>query len=167
MKAHIHSTVFLVISICIFGLIHSASATIYSDEKALQGVTKSRTLFDINLTEAPKLELYLSVIKQTQADLVRQGVTPEIVIAFRGASVRLITSETWVFSEEEQKSLERSAGLLAELANAGIRIEACAIATNLFKVDNSTLLPGIEVVGNTFVSLTGYQTKGYTLIPIQ
>lgn len=167
MKSSIRSTVLLVILFCFFSLINSAGATIYSDEKALQGVTASRTLFDINLTEAPKLELYLSVIKQTQADLLRQGVTPEIVIAFRGASVRLITSETWAFGEEEQKSLERSAGLLAELADAGIRIEACAIATNLFKVDNSTLLPGIEVVGNTFVSLTGYQTKGYALIPIQ
>lgn len=167
MKSPIRPTVLIMMTVCFFSIIHSAGAAIYGDQKALQGVTTSRTLFDINLTEAPKLELYLGVIKQTQADLVRQGVTPEIVIAFRGASVRLITSETWTFSVEEQESLERSAGLLAELAESGIRVEACAIATNLFKVDTNTLLPGIEVVGNTFVSLTGYQTKGYALIPIQ
>lgn len=155
--------------ILFMGLIttNAAMSAPYSDTKALEGVTASKTLFDINISEAPKLELYLSVIKQTHEDLVRQGVTPEIVIAFRGASVRLVSTETWAFSEEEQKSLERSAQLLAQLAGNGIRLEACSIATNLFKVENSTLLPDIEVVGNTFVSLTGYQNKGFALIPIQ
>jgi hypothetical protein len=33
-------------------------------------------------------------------------------------------------------------------------------------VDNTTLLDGIEPVGNTFVSLTGYQAQGYANIPI-
>jgi hypothetical protein len=33
-------------------------------------------------------------------------------------------------------------------------------------VDPKTLLPGIEHVGNTFVSQIGYQAKGYAIIPI-
>lgn len=32
--------------------------------------------------------------------------------------------------------------------------------------DNRSLLNGIKPVGNTFVSLTGYQAQGYANIPI-
>jgi intracellular sulfur oxidation DsrE/DsrF family protein len=45
-------------------------------------------------------------------------------------------------------------------------MEACSVATRLFGVDNGTLLDGIKPVGNTFVSLTGYQAQGYANIPI-
>lgn len=139
----------------------------YDDSEALDGVNNPKTLFDINLTTAKKLELYLGVIKMTYDDISRQGHKPDMVLAFRGGSVRLINSETWSFSEEDQLSLKKSAALIDDLVQLGIKVEACSIATNLFKVDNSTLLPGIKVVGNTFVSLTGYQNKGYALVPIQ
>jgi len=45
-------------------------------------------------------------------------------------------------------------------------MESCSVATRLFKVDNASLLDGIKPVGNTFVSLTGYQAQGYANIPI-
>jgi len=48
----------------------------------------------------------------------------------------------------------------------GVRMEACSVATKLFNVSNKSLLNGIKPVGNTFVSLTGYQAKGYASIPI-
>ena len=139
----------------------------YDDSMALDGVNNPKTLFDLNLTSAKKLELYLSVIKMTYDDISRQGHSPDIILAFRGGSVKLISTETWSFSEEDQVSLEKSAALIADLIKLGIKVEACSIATDLFKVENSTLLPGIKVVGNTFVSLTGYQNKGYALVPIQ
>lgn len=144
-----------------------SAETIYTDTNALQGVETGKALFDINVTHASKLELYLSVIKKTHADLIRQGSKPKFVIAFRGASVRLISSETWSFSEEDQQSLAKAASIVKELQELGVKFEACSIATGLFKIDNSTLLPGVQVVGNTFVSLIGYQAKGYSLIPIQ
>jgi len=139
----------------------------YNDSLALDSVNNPKTLFDINLTTAKKLALYLKVIRMTYDDISRQGHKPDMVLAFRGGSVRLINSETWSFSEEDQLSLKKSAAVISDLVQLGITVEACSIATDLFKVDNSTLLPGIKVVGNTFVSLTGYQNKGYALVPIQ
>jgi intracellular sulfur oxidation DsrE/DsrF family protein len=138
----------------------------YDDSDSLMGIEKSKTVFDINIAEPAKLSLYLKVIAKTRGDLVAQNVTPEIVLAFRGPAVRLISSETWAFSEEDQQSLAESALLIDQLRAEGVKLEACSIATDLFKVDNSTLLPGIKVVGNTFVSLTGYQGRGYALVPI-
>lgn len=138
----------------------------HSDGDALAGLKSSKTVFDINVSDVNKLDLYLGVIGKTRLDLLRQGVEPEIIIAFRGASVRLVNSETWSFSEEDQQVLNKVAAYLKELSSQGVKLEACSIATDLYKVDNATILPEIKVVGNTFVSLTGYQSKGYALIPI-
>ncbi len=41
-----------------------------------------------------------------------------------------------------------------------------AIAAGLFKVDPKTFIPEVKPVGNTFISLIGYQAKGYGLVPI-
>ncbi len=144
----------------------SADQTTYDDASALSGVQKGKTIFDINLDSAAKLKLYLEVIGMTYSDLTRQGIQPEIVIAFRGPSVRLIQKKTTSFSEDDRKALESSAQLITDLQDKGIVVEACSIATQLFGIDNQTLLPGIKVVGNTFVSLTGYQAQGYALIPV-
>ena len=60
-------------------------------------------------------------------------------------------------SEEDQQKLEKSAVLIEELKGHGVKLEACSIASRLFKVDPKTYLPGVKPVGNTFVSLIGYQ----------
>lgn len=57
--------------------------------------------------------------------------------------------------------------MIQELAKQGVRFEACAIATRLFHVDNASMISDVKVVGNTFISLIGYQAKGYAVIPIQ
>lgn len=167
MKSFLVKTVVSFLMCMCVAQVTSAFADQLNDSAALKGVTQAKTLFDINLKDAKSLELYLGVIQSTHADITRQGLKPDMVIAFRGAAVRLISTETWAFSEDDQQSLTRSAKILKELQQIGVHQEACAIATNLFKIDNSTIIPGIKVVGNTFVSLTGYQSKGYALVPIQ
>lgn len=168
MNNKLRSIFFSFVCILAIGPVNSAWALEeLNDIDALESVQSTKTLFDINVTTAKKLELYLQVIEQTYDDLVRQQQIPVFVIAFRGASVRLITKETWAFSDEDQESIKKAAELIKKLSNQGVKIEACSIATRLFKVDNKTILPEVKVVGNTFVSLVGYQTKGYALVPIQ
>lgn len=137
------------------------------DRVALQGVKVGKGIFDINLTDALRLPLYLGVIEETLEGLKAQGVKPEIVIAFRGTAVKMVSSEREGFDNEQKAALEDSDELIKELAKNGVRFEACAIATRLFGVDNKSILPQVKVVGNTFISLIGYQAKGYALIPIQ
>ena len=155
--------------ILIFGLLtvssHAAAAINNSD--AIQGQKTSKALFDINLTKAGELDLYLQVIAQTHDDLISQGLDPDFIIAFRGASVRLVSSDIWMFEEKDQEKLKNSAKHLKALKEKGVRLEACNIATTLFKVDNNSVLNEIKIVGNTFVSLIGYQNQGYSIIPIQ
>ena len=130
------------------------------DSVALGDLTEGKILFDINLSNAASLPLYLGVIQQTYDGLIAQGVTPDFVIAFRGMAVTFITNDA------ADDALESQVAALAALAN--VRFEACAIATGLFGVDNAEILSEINVVGNTFISGAGFgsSAKGYATIPI-
>ncbi len=145
----------------------TADAATPDDRTALQGVKSGKGIFDINITDVDKLPLYLQVIKETDDGLKKQGVKPDLVVAFRGGAVRFVSGNRTGFNPEQKVSLGHADALLQELVKRGVRFEACAVATRLFKVDNATIIPDVKVVGNTFISLIGYQAKGYAIIPIQ
>ncbi|MBF0128158.1 MAG: DsrE family protein [Magnetococcales bacterium] len=138
-----------------------------NDADALQGVSEGKVVFDIGMSNPQTLPLYLKVIAQTHADLVRQKVKPTIVLAFHGGAVKLISTNREALPMDQHPALDEIATLIAGLQKkSGVRMEACGLATKLFGVDNATILPGVKVVGNTFVSLTGYHAQGYAAIPI-
>lgn len=136
------------------------------DSAALAGVETGKVIFDINMAEPKKLTLYLMVIRETVDDLKRQGVKPDVILAFRGLSVRLISKDREGVELEDYLHYDKIAEQLKDLQEQGVRMESCSVATRLFGIDNNNLLDGIKPVGNTFVSLTGYQAQGYANIPI-
>lgn len=153
--------------LCLF--INSAYAEAPHDAAALQDVTVGQAVFDINIpgNNPQKLALYLQVIQETYTGLVEQNVQPDILLAFRGSAVKMITTaqpDNIALDTEEQ--LEQVADLLEDLMSKGVKVEACSVATRLFNVANDSLLSGIKPVGNTFISLIGYQAQGYAIIPI-
>ena len=156
----------------IFGLmllinIPLAHAEKPADRAALEGVTAGKVAWDINMGDPRKLSLYLKVIQETYDDLERQGVAPDMIFAFRGASVLLISTDREDIPFEQHFDLDEVAGLVADLnKRPGVKMEACTVACRLYGVKAESLLPGIQAVGNTFVSLIGYQAKGYGVIPI-
>ena len=48
----------------------------------------------------------------------------------------------------------------------GIKFESCLIAAKLLGVEPSSILPEIKQVGNGWISLIGYQARGYSLVPV-
>ena len=137
------------------------------DADALKNLDTGKVVWDINMVEPRKMSLYLNVIRETYDDLVRQKIMPEMLFAFRGHSVKLLSEDREKFPLEEHTYLDQVHDLLTELAKRpGVKMEACSVAARLFEVDSKTYLPAIKPVGNTFVSLIGYQTKGFAIIPI-
>lgn len=136
------------------------------DHDALTGMSQpGKAFFDINIGVKPetydasmgKLALYLDVIRQTHDSLLLQSVTPDMVVVFRGSAVTLVTDK----ASDEVKAL------IGGLAKMKVRFEACNVATTLMSTVNSSILPEVKVVGNTFVSAIGYQASGYGYILIQ
>jgi len=72
-----------------------------------------------------------------------------------------------LFGRQEDKVLQQeTVGLINELTERDIRLEACGYALNLFGVEPEDLYVGIHAVGNSLNSLVGYQTRGYALVPM-
>lgn len=136
------------------------------DTDALQGVKVGKVVFDMNTKDLKVLIMYLNAIKLTFDDMARQNVKPDVILAFRGRAVTFISKDRERFEEEQFGHLDSVAEIIADLLKMGVKMESCAMAMNGFKVKQDSLLDGIKTVGNTFVSLTGYQMKGYGVIPI-
>jgi intracellular sulfur oxidation DsrE/DsrF family protein len=130
-----------------------------TDTRALAGAAAARVIWDINAADAAKLTRQMGVIARTYDDLLNAGATPEMVFAFRGPAVTFIAAGHPQFEALAEK-------LHALLQRPNVRMEICGIAAMNNGVDLSTVLPGIEPVNNTFVSLIGWQQQGYALIPI-
>lgn len=138
-----------------------------NDAAALQGVKEGKGVFLIDFSDAKKTAFYLEIIKGTHAGMTRQGVKPSFVIVYIGPTVRFLTTAPDDELELEQgDALKAIAERVKELDQLGVRQEICAIATRVFKVPNETVLPGLTLVGDGFISLIGWQTQGYKLIPL-
>ena len=138
-----------------------------NDTDALKGLKVGKIIWDIGAENPTKLALYLQVIQKTYEGLARQKVIPEMVFAFHGGAVKLITKDREHLSLEQHTSLEEIAQLITTLQKLpGVKMEVCGLATALFHVKNSSILPGIKPVGNTFISIVGYHAQGYVTIPI-
>lgn len=128
-----------------------------NDREALKGLDTGKVIFDVRISDPEKLIFNLELIKETFDGMQSQRVKPVMIAAFRGPGVKLLTREG---------TTDEIRDLVVELKKKGVRIEVCAVATRVFKVDNSTLIPDVVLVGNVLTSLIGYQNKGYALIPV-
>lgn len=134
-------------------LLHAAPPL--NDHDALAGLKTVKVIFDVRVPDSDKLVFNLELFAETRAGLIKQGVTPEMVVAFRGPGVKLLTHDA---IDEEARDLIR------DLKKEGVRFEVCAVAVRTFKAGK--LIPEVKLVANGFNSLIGYQNKGYALIAI-
>lgn len=138
-----------------------------TDAAALKGVKQGKGIFLMNLDSPQKTALYLDIIKDTHESMVAQKTKPDFIIVFVGPTVRFLTAEPDVeLGAKPQEPLASIAASIKALKAKGVKMEVCQIATTFFKVPNDSLLPELKLVNNGFISLIGYQAKGFGLVPI-
>jgi intracellular sulfur oxidation DsrE/DsrF family protein len=125
--------------------------------EALAGLKTAKVVFDVRVADIDKLVFNLQLFSETLEGIVAQGVKPEMVVTFRGSTVKLLTAAAL-----DDDALE----LIRALKKKGVQFEACAVAMRVTKADSAGLVPEIKLVTNVFLSLIGYQNKGYAMIAI-
>lgn len=150
----------------VFSSVSFAETKIFNDDAAMKGVQSGKLLFDMNHKHGPSIVLYLKVIKKTVNDIKSYGITPDVIIAFRGLSVEYIKTDYSDMTEREITVMKIIKKHLNDLMKMGVKMEACSIAIGLFDATENNILPGINIVNNTFLSLLGYHNQGYASIPI-
>lgn len=138
-----------------------------SDQAALAGAKTGKAIFDITVGEPKKLLGRLDLIGETADQLIKAGVTPQFVLAFRGPATFYVSTDRSRIAQEDDEIADKIAAKIKELSSkSGVHLEQCAVATSKLHVDNATILPEITVVGNSWISIIGYQNQGYSYLPV-
>ena len=136
-----------------------------NDSVALSGLKQVKVAFDMTNGDAKALLNQLNVIGETRDSLIQQGTTPEFVIAFRGPATRLVQTDLEKIKPEDRNLAAKIATKVNELSKAnGVVMQQCSVAVRQQEVKPENVLPAITVIGNSWISLMAYQTKGFAYI---
>ena len=135
---------------------------------ALEGVTSVSAVFDLKTDSPQRTALYLDLMHQVLKDENFTAITerPDFAVVVSGAAIRHISRSAEGWSPEEQDAMAQIATTVAAMAADGIRVEACLFAAGRLGVAPDSFLPEVDPVGNGWLSLIGYQMKGYSLVPV-
>jgi hypothetical protein len=84
------------------------TAQTFDDKAALAGLTEVKVAFDIATGESKALLNRLNVIDETRRSLIKQGVKPYFVLAFRGPATKLVQTDIEKVKSEDRPSYRRS-----------------------------------------------------------
>lgn len=143
------------------------AATPPEDKEALAGLTDVKVIFDITTGDAKKLLSRLGLIEETRDGIVKQGVKPHFILAFRGPASNFVQKvENRIKLEDLEVAAKIQEKIKAMSKDKSFRMAQCAVANRYLKIRNEDTIPEVEVVGNSFISMAAYQNKGYAYIPI-
>jgi len=136
------------------------------DSAALAGLKEGKIAFDIHEGNPKLLLARLDVIDETRQSLIQQGVKPHFILAFRGPATTLVQTDQEKIKPEDRELAAKVAARIKEMSKApGVEgFEQCAVASRTQQTRTELVLPEIRVVGNGFISLMAYQSRGYAYI---
>ncbi len=138
----------------------------YNNSAALAGLQTAKVYFDVNQGDAKKLLVRLDLLDRTVRQLAEAGLKPEVVVGLRGGATKLMTRGTGHFRNEDIQNSEPIKKWVADFKARGFVLEQCAIAMEFLKVEAADMLPEINIVANGYVSMIGYQNRGYAVVPM-
>ena len=87
-------------------------------ETALAGLHEVKVAFDLTNGNSKALLDQLGVIDQTRRSLIAEGVTPHVVITFRGPATRLVQTDATKIQPEDRVDAAKIAEKIAALRSA-------------------------------------------------
>jgi intracellular sulfur oxidation DsrE/DsrF family protein len=137
-----------------------------NDQAALSGLSEVKVAFDLTNGDGKGLLTQLNVIDEARQSLMKQGVKPHFVLAFRGPATKLVQTDQSQIKAEDREYAAKIAEKISALRSADgiMSVEQCGVAVRLAGTKPENVIAGIKVVGNSWISLMAYQAKGYGYI---
>lgn len=148
------------------GLASAACAAPLNDHAALAGMTSAKAIFLIDVNNPGRVDHVLRVIAMTEQGLRRQHVTPHLIVVFVGPDVAFLTRNRRGISYMNERTVAGIQREIAKMHKAGVTFQACGIAMRGMDVNPKTLIADVQPVGNGYISLIGFEHKGYSLVPV-
>lgn len=125
-----------------------------------------KVAFDFTDGNPQALITKLTVIDLTRKQLIESGITPRMVLAFRGDASYYTQTNLTMVKEADRADALKIAGLLRALRKAdGVEaLEQCNVPLASRKLKPGDVMQEVKVVPNGWISLVAYQQKGYGYI---
>jgi intracellular sulfur oxidation DsrE/DsrF family protein len=148
------------------GLAGYAAAAPLNDQQALSGLHEAKAVFLVSVNDAGHVAHVLRVIGLTEKGLREQHVTPHLIVVFVGPDVAFLTRDRRGIGYMDERAVAGIHRQIEQMHKAGVQFQACGIAMKGMDVKPDMLIPGVQAVGNGYISAIGYQAKGYSLLPV-
>lgn len=144
----------------------AALATKLTDTTALAGLRQAKAIFLISARRPVAVEHLVKLIALTRRQLLTQKVTPHFIVTFIGPNVAFLTRARRGIPYTDRRAVANIQKGIAQLAAKGVQFQACGVALHGMDVKPNTIIRHVTPVGNGFISVIGYQEKGYALVPV-
>ena len=147
-----------------FALAVSGCATTGTE---MSGASKEMKLaFDFTDANPVVLLNKLNNVDVTRKQLIESGVTPKIVMTFRGNASFFTQTNLGAVKESERADALKVAAKLREMKQApGVQgLEQCNLPLADRKLNPADLMQEVKLVPNGWIALGAYQQQGYAYI---
>lgn len=144
----------------------AANAAAPNDHAALSGLSEAKAVFLIDVNNPGHVAHVLKVVGMTEAGLREQHVKPHLIVVFVGPDVAFLTRDRRGIGYMDERAVAAVQKEIGALRKSGVLVEACNIAMKGMDLTPNMLIPDVEAVGNGYISVIGYQAKGYSLVPV-
>lgn len=147
----------------------AATSSLAGDyDNALRGVNEFDAVFDYTNGDPKEANIILTAIDQVDdgQEVKSMPNKAKLAIVYHDAAVHLLTTHQGAHADAEWAEVQTFQKALASMKEAGVTIEVCQFALDVFGIDRSTVIPEVDQVPNGFVSVIGYQKQGYALVRI-
>ena len=131
-----------------------------------QGAREMKLAFDFTDANPVVLLRKLENVETTRQQLIASGITPKIVMTFRGNASYFTQTDLSAIKESERADALKVAAKLREMKQApGVQgLEQCNLPLADRKLKSSDLMSEVKLVPNGWIALGGYQQQGYAYI---
>ena len=144
----------------------SGCAAMSQDPAVVGSPQEMKVAFDITDGNPQALITKLTVIDLTRKQLIEKGITPRMVLAFRGDASYYTQTNLMMVKEADRADALKIAAQLRDLHKAdGVEaLEQCNVPLASRKLKPADVMQEVKVVPNGWISLVAYQAKGYGYI---
>lgn len=130
------------------------------------GSKEMKLAFDFTDANPAVLLKKLDNVDVTRKQLIESGVTPRIVMTFRGNASYFTQTDLSAVKDTDRADALKVAAKLREMQKApGVQgLEQCNLPLADRKLNPANLMPQVKLVPNGWIALGAYQQQGYAYI---
>jgi intracellular sulfur oxidation DsrE/DsrF family protein len=127
---------------------------------------EAKIAFDFTEGNPKAMLAKLDNVDVTRRQYIDQGITPRIVMTFRGNASYFTQADLSMVKEADREDAARVQARMRELqrANGVESLEQCNLPLASRKLDPNRLMSEVKLVPNGWIALVGYQQRGYAYI---